>query len=572
MRKYLTWLTTLALVIAPIALTAATTDDIEAALDQPLAQYKNEEPVSLRQVIESIGESYMIPIVLQPSVEGQVKLNVRNTTVRDLLTMLCRPGGYFWEIDGGYIYVRKTKTILYSVDYPQNTRSSQDQASVTLGGSGYGAGGGYGGNGNGVPTPMPSANGAPGSNGQSGMSSDATQVSVNSENKTDFWATLVTELNARRAGEWESVLVNKFAGLVEVDAGLATHARISTFLTRLNRRIGRQIRLKAQIVSIRLFDVSKLGVDWDVAYLHLNKYAHIGGQFTTAAGTTVNNMSLSTIESLSTLGDQTLPSAAFSGVIGSGDVRGLIEALKQQGTVRSTSAPQISALNNQTAYIKVAEERTFYQQTNTTQVYGSSVNLGASTPVVVGNTTPRSISIGSFLKVIAQVTDDPDPSRAVITLDVLPVLTRLNGQDVSPDGKSNAPILGVQQASTMVRIKSGESAIIGGFQTWSKANETHGIPVLGELPKIGRLFRTDATNEVLTELAIIITATVQEPGSSLPTDIDDVMRREMKTNPFMPPEYKPDAPRVSAAAPHHVSLPLPPPSNGKPAEIINVPE
>jgi type II secretory pathway component GspD/PulD (secretin) len=134
------------------------------------------------------------------------------------------------------------------------------------------------------------------------------------------------------------------------------------------------------------------------------------------------------------------------------------------------------------------------------------------------------MSIGNFLRIVPQVTDDTNPADAVITLDVTPVITKESGETVSPDGKSNAPVLDVQQASTIVRVKNGESAIIGGFQNWLKGQTTSGVPGLSSLPVIGAAFRTDSKVDQLMELVIVITASVVDPGTSKPLDIDDVLR------------------------------------------------
>jgi type II secretory pathway component GspD/PulD (secretin) len=507
----------LALVISATSYSHAATE-LDAVLDKTVTRFSVVQGQTIRQTIEGIGLSFGVPVVVEEGVEGDVTLSVVNTDVRGLLNMVCRRGGYFWEVQPeGYILIRKTKTVLYTVDYPQNSRSSTETASVSLGGGNYNGGTGTNGvSGAGIGSSTVSA----GAN--TGGGSDTTQVNVTGENRIEFWDKIEVQIKAM-LGKGETVIVNKFAGLVEVNAGLASHARVSSFLQRMNRRIGRQIALEARILEVRLNDTSKLGIDWNVAAFTVGKSVNVGAPFAQGgAAPIISGLRGRTLNAVTSVADTSIPSPTFSGTLGVDKVGALVQALSQQGNVRSVSSPRISALNNQTAFIKIATQKTFWQQSNTTQIFGSS---GTGTqPVVVGNYVPNSMSIGNFLRIVPQVTDDTNPADAVITLDVTPVITKESGETVSPDGKSNAPVLDVQQASTIVRVKNGESAIIGGFQNWLKGQTTSGVPGLSSLPVIGAAFRTDSKVDQLMELVIVITASVVDPGTSKPLDIDDVLR------------------------------------------------
>jgi type II secretory pathway component GspD/PulD (secretin) len=78
----------------------------------------------------------------------------------------------------------------------------------------------------------------------------------------------------------------------------------------------------------------------------------------------------------------------------------------------------------------------------------------------------------------------------------------------SPDGQQTAPVLEVKQTSTIVRVKSGETAIIGGLITDSASESHRSVPWLGKIPVLGRLFRSDGKATERTELVIFLTPTV----------------------------------------------------------------
>lgn len=93
----------------------------------------------------------------------------------------------------------------------------------------------------------------------------------------------------------------------------------------------------------------------------------------------------------------------------------------------------------------------------------------------------------------------------MITLDVLPAITRLQAIVTSPDGRQTAPVTEVKQASTIVRLRDGETAIIGGLISEETAETERRIPLLGKLPLIGAAFRSKANLRARTELVIFLT-------------------------------------------------------------------
>jgi MSHA biogenesis protein MshL len=147
---------------------------------------------------------------------------------------------------------------------------------------------------------------------------------------------------------------------------------------------------------------------------------------------------------------------------------------------------------------KVGEDRPFFrlQQSTTFQSGGSTVPVNQTQESFSVST----ITIGTILAVTPQI-----DGNGVITLDVLPAITRLQAIVTSPDGKQTAPLTEVKQASTIVRLKDGETAIIGGLISEEAGDSTRAVPVLGAVPVVGRAFRSKATLTNRTELVIFLT-------------------------------------------------------------------
>jgi type II secretory pathway component GspD/PulD (secretin) len=86
-------------------------------------------------------------------------------------------------------------------------------------------------------------------------------------------------------------------------------------------------------------------------------------------------------------------------------------------------------------------------------------------------------------------------------LDVTPILSRLRAIATSPQGTATAPILDVKQSSGLVRLKDGDMVIIGGLIQDESSETERKVPLLGDIPYLGRLFKGTYTAKRKSELA-----------------------------------------------------------------------
>lgn len=441
-------------------------------LDRPVTQVRLEK-TPIGPALRILGRSCGTTIMADADVTGDVTIDYGSGTLRGALIALTVPLDYYFEESAGGIRVRRLKTILYTIDYPQLARSGSGSASVTLGGANSG-GSGYGSN-----QQMPGQ--ATLSNAVGGVTSDATQVSISQENPNTFWTTLESELRAMLK-DGDGLVLNKFSGVAQVTAPLPRHEVLRAFISLVNRRITQQVEIEARLVEVTLRDERKLGVDWELAAGPLG-----GGMI--AAGAPVE---------VAGVGGTMFPANTFSANLGFGKATAIIHALKQQGEVKTVAQPRLRALNNQTAFIKVGEDRPFFrlQQSTTFQQGGTTVPVNQTQEQFSVST----ITIGTILAVTPQI-----DGEGIITLDVLPAITRLQAIVTSPDGRQTAPLTDVKQASTIVRLRDGETAVIGGLISEDAGESTRSVPVLGGVPIVGSAFRSKAKLRTRTELVIFLT-------------------------------------------------------------------
>ncbi len=449
-------------------LTAASLAAAPSLFDRPVSHLRLENaPVAA--ALRTVARGCQANLLIDSDVTGEVTVDLAEGTLRSALAALTAPGGYDFEETPAGIVVRHRKTVLYAIDYPQLTRSGSGSASITLGGAGGNSNQPYGiGN---QTSPL----------GLNGAGADATQVSISQENQNTFWTGLEAELRAMLR-EGDSLVLNKFSGVTQVTAPVRRQEAIRNFIELVNRRITQQVEIEARIVEVTLRDEQKLGVDWDLAGASLGGVSVAAGAPLQVAG----------------VGGALLGTNTFTANLGLRQASAVIHALKQQGEVTTVAQPRLRALNNQTAFIKVGEDRPFFrlQQSTTFQQGGTNVPFNQTQEQFSVST----ITIGTILAVTPQI-----DAQGVITLDVLPAITRLQAIVTSPDGRQTAPVTEVKQASTIVRLKDGETAVIGGLISDERGGTTRAVPGLGAVPVLGRAFRSKAALHHRTELVIFLT-------------------------------------------------------------------
>lgn len=233
----------------------------------------------------------------------------------------------------------------------------------------------------------------------------------------------------------------------------------------------------------------------------------------TSTATTGGSTSLSDISSsLNSLVNGAATSRTATAVFSADDFSLVLSALKQQNDTKLVSNPTVVTLNNTEAQINVGEEfpipsYTYNAERGTFEVSGFEYR-----------------PIGILLKVTPQVN-----SQGFIKLTIEPEVSSQAGT-TSFGGASGAdiPIIATRKARTQVSLRDGFTMGIGGLIENNLTTGQTKVPVLGSVPLIGRLFRSDSKNEVMRNLLIFITAkTVSADGAPIEEVFDSRKVRSM---------------------------------------------
>ena len=220
--------------------------------------------------------------------------------------------------------------------------------------------------------------------------------------------------------------------------------------------------------------------------------------------------------------------ASIVGFVGEFDVTAAIRALSQKQGTDLLSSPKLTVLSGNPATITVAQELRYPQSYGEIQSQvGTGAVAGGAAGVTITAGTPQEFTmrnVGVELKVTPTVEED-DYS---ISLDLNPKVTEFEGfveyggPSVAISGTTTVtvppgfyqPIFSVRDISTKVTIWDGATLVMGGLTREEVKKVNDKIPFFGDLPLIGRLFRSKGESAQKRNLLIFVTANLVSPGGS----------------------------------------------------------
>jgi len=220
--------------------------------------------------------------------------------------------------------------------------------------------------------------------------------------------------------------------------------------------------------------------------------------------------------------------ANITGFVGEFDVSAVIRALSQKQGSDLLSSPKVTVLSGNPANITVAQELRYPQSYGEIQSQvGSGATTGGAAGVTITAGTPQEFTtrnVGVEMKVTPTVEED-DYS---ISLDLNPKVTEFEGfveyggPSVAISGVTTVtvppgfyqPIFSVREVTTKVTIWDGATLVMGGLTREEVKKVNDKIPFFGDLPLVGRLFRSKGESSQKRNLLIFVTANLVSPGGS----------------------------------------------------------
>ena len=496
--------------------------------------------VPVQELLFSLARDAKLNVDIHPGLSGLVSLNAVDQTLQQLLERISRQAEIRWQLDGPNLSVMPDSPYLrtYRVDYVNIARDTSGSTAVT--------------------TQIATAGASATGGNALASGGNNSQTRIDSQGRNRFWETLEKNLRdilhendkilpegssetviersdqqattgtgagaaargrasggsasssrsaqatfaaspypavLQQAGstmvrrstirEAAAVIANPEAGVMSVRATSRQHDKIQEFLDLVLARAQRQVLIEATIVEVELADGYQQGIDWSALPL-----GRAGFRLVQRAAGNIAAPASSIIE----IGYANPAS-------GNGNLSASVRLLESFGRVKVLSSPKLSVLNNQTAVLKVVDNSVYFsiKAEVTPAVQGAQ-------PLVAYSTTVNTVPVGFVMNVTPQI-DDNDS----VLLDVRPTISRVVASiaDPNPDlaraSVANLiPVIRVREMESMLRIDSGNIAVMGGLMEDLLNNNDNAVPFLARLPVVGAAFQDRDHSHRKNELVIFL--------------------------------------------------------------------
>ncbi len=427
----------------------------------------NEVPVT--ELLFALARDAQVNVDIAPGISGLVTMNAVEQTLPQLLQRIARQAGLRHSVEEDNIFIAPDEPYFrtYRIDYLNMARDTSHvvQVGTQIAGTG--------------------------TNTEGGGGTNNSTTTIGSTMSNHFWDSLVANVSAildsdgsvdGRPMAGNAVIPHPESGVLTVKATHAQHELLQKLISQTLTNANRQVLIQATIVEVSLTDQFQAGIDWQV----LNQAGLDGFNLMTKT-ITANPVNAASLFSLSY--DDTEPDRERV-------LSAALELLEEFGDVSVLSSPQIMALNNQSAILKVVDNVVYFeveQESNITQ------GVAASTFETIVKTVP----VGIVMTITPHI-----KANDSIILNIRPSISRINRfvNDPNPALSISSPVpeIRVREMESMLQLKNGEIAVMGGLMQDDNRKNDNAIPGLSRIPVLGNAFKMALREYEKTELVIFL--------------------------------------------------------------------
>ncbi len=469
-----------------------------------------------RTFFEGLADGTPYNIVLEPGVAGTVTLKMKNVTLVEVLDAVREAYGYdYRRLPSGFVIVPPAlQTRLFHVNYIDLERRGTSRTRVSSGQVGQSSnpqiigstqGSGTDSQSQGLSEPPGAVFASQGAK-DSDHVKEITGTSVSTRSSSDFWPELEASLRSMIGTDGgRMVVLNAESGIVAVRATPRELRDAQLFLERIQTIATRQVIIEAKIVEVVLSSAFQAGINWGAIAKNGNStYAgfQTGPQngFGSNASQLLNQPSTPVTigpgNPVTSVISNTL-GGAFAFAVNTGSFNSYVELLATQGKTRVLSSPRVSTLNNQKAVIKAGDDEYF--------VTGISSNTVTGT----ASATSNNLDLAPFFSGVALDVTPQLSDEGQIILHIHPTVSNVTPKILTVTANQTTTSLPlayseVRESDSVVKANSGQLIVIGGMMQTTHNSQDYKLPLLGDLPVVGNLFKSQQKSDVRTELVILL--------------------------------------------------------------------
>ena len=460
--------------------------------------------LSIADAIDNIAETCGLSVIVKDALaQDRLKkklyyIRLKNTSLNNFLNTVLRDNDLSYTLKGNKLIINYLTTKTFKIHYIASDRRGTSSANINIANAGK---------------------------AKSKSTSSSSGMTISSDDNFKFWTKIKKEIHrilvtagdgsmhfSKSGDSWVDSKGNKWQynptePIVDAEAGLITVTgtprqlrRVSKYISAMAKQVKSQVLIDVKILSVTLNSDKQTGIDWNQLYgledftintiamtqSNLSEWKTEGDKITTVKykpGTKPNNAQLFETRGHATISD-------------------IIKYLKTQGNVKTVSNPKVMTLNNQPALISVGKEL-FYKTKSSSTSSSSS-----------GKTTTNETIDSVFAGILLDITPEID-KRGMITLKINPSITETDGPIGQSGTRTMPPDLIRRQISTVIKVKNGKHAILGGLISTAESSVDSGVPLISNIPLLGEAFKRTRKIKKTEELVVIITPKIVSGGKNL---------------------------------------------------------
>jgi len=414
----------------------------------------------LKDILYTIAETANLNIVMERGVDPElpITMTLRNLSVEDALNIIFDSADYFYSVKDNILMVKSMGTEIFEIGQP----SIIQEYKTNVGGDIL----------------------AGASSGESAITGEVSVTSLSDKLSFQFWDAIENSLKTLLSGEkaqQASSTVNRMTGTIMVTATKKDMRKVRDFIVNLKRVLNRQVLIEARIVEVQLSEGLKYGIDWSfIEDWHDVGNISIGAaKFSSVVDTTGPNFQIN------------VTGRNFSSVLA---------ALQEQGDVKTLSNPRVNILNGQIAMLSVGRNTSFISSVETT-----TTTTEGSAPTITFTVETSSILSGIIFGLAPYINNEGE-----ITLTITPIVSNLVDLEAKTIGSGGntveikLPTVDLREMSTTVRVLDEQMVIIGGLIDRRERLQENKVPILGDIPILGTVFKRVDKSHEKTELVIML--------------------------------------------------------------------
>ena len=468
--------------------------------------------VRVQELLFALARDARLNVDISPDITGTVTLNAIDQTLPQLLSRIARQVDLRWEIDGQTLIVMRDTPFLraYKIDYLSAARNvTMKSTASTLFGGGTGAA------------------------AASGAATTGATATIDVTAENNLWESIVLNVKeilretdkilpaaatfaapvqppvappgqTAAAGqaapqqpsttyqEAASVIANRESGVLYVRATSKQQEKVQEFLDQVMAGAKRQVLVEATVAEVQLRNEYQRGIEWQRVPSGTTGFTFSQPALAPPTGFNPNPFLIGYVSTANN----------FSVTL---------KLLEQFGDVRVLSSPKLSVMNNQTAILRVTRDIIYFTITPSTQpITFAGSGAGGVTVNASFTTTPNIAAEGFMMAVLPQINETDG-----VVLNVRPTIRRQVGSARDPNPalqgaatQNDIPLFETREFDSILRLQSGETAVLAGLMQDQVENTDAGIPGIRSIPLIGEALssRSDLTRK--TELVIFLRASV----------------------------------------------------------------